>query len=36
VDGLFRRTLDGRNEALELYLDLTERLPGGVAPPLKN
>jgi len=36
VDGLFRRTLDGRNEALELYLDLSERLPGGVAPPLKS
>jgi hypothetical protein len=32
---LFRRTLAGRGEALELYLDLSERLPGGVAAPLR-
>jgi uncharacterized iron-regulated protein len=32
VAGLFARRLERRGEALELYLDLSARLPGGIPP----
>ena len=35
VAALFRRRLADGGEALELYLDLSERLPGGFAAPLR-
>jgi len=36
VRGLFGRKLLGTGEALTLYLDLTERLPGGIGPAAKK
>ena len=33
IADLFERRLDGRSEALELYLDLSERMPGGISVP---